>query len=478
MKTKSSGTICISVFLLAAGSIVLSAQQRPQPPAPRQAVRRGLPVAQTGGTVANPASFRWILASPFVQELQHNVQAGRGGAAAPGSLSAASKIKDPAAAKLAATAIRQGTFGDGGSFQVGSERTQSANTAGSAATALNSGAQSSTSTGRARPPASPQPAGSRFAQAMNPAALSNICPPGGTGIKAVDHQQPLYFIFYPGVDFNPYQIEGCGFGDQPGQVWLTGVHNAHPGPMTAGSLSQKTGYLPHPDWIKLNVFQNHWNNRKIDVFLDPNTSGYVHTNNVTLLVITSDGRQFTASGVEFSPILVEEKLASIPQELLVSLMGATSLTTITKYSGAALLAQVHDSAGYPVTSYIFSPSNGSLVLPGHTLAVVREDNIAPFPGGTDAYDFTGKLWITRVELFQAPLSPQACQSLLPSQAKFSTNGNWQFMWTGSPVKFNISWQEQSCTAGASTGSASVYALDMYVLTARGVDPWTTWQNQN
>jgi hypothetical protein len=474
MSMKSLSTLCMPFVLVIGGSVALCAQVRTQLPVARQPVRQALPAVQTGGTVANSPSFRWTIQDALVQALRRGVQTSRGSSGT-GALNGPQDFKNSAAIMSAASAIRQGTFGDGSVLPVRPGQTMSAPGTGSAPRTLG-GAAGASSAARVNSPTS----GAKLGTGLNASSFSKACAPGSLGIGNVDHQKPLYFIFSPLSSLNPYRIGGCGFGDKPGQVWLTGVRNAHAMPVTAGgNASQKFSYVgQHPGWMKLNVYQNHWSNWSIDVNVDPNTSGYLHTENVTLLVITADGHQYTATGCVFNPVFVEQRLTSIPQNLLVSLMGASSITTISQYAGAASLAQVSDAAGHRVTSYIFSPSNGSLVLPGHTLAVVRDDNTAPFPGGTDTFDFIGRLWITHVDLFHSSLSPQACQSLLPPQAKYTTSGNWLFTWAGSPVKFTISWQEQSCTTGPSTGSASIYALDLYVLTARGVDPWTTWQKQN
>lgn len=366
------------------------------------------------------------------------------------------------AIEAAARAIARGTFPAGSARAIGASQTMSAPGTHSTTTAaaVPSGSPSShkrdmqgehgTSSGGPN-------------RAMSAEAVSNLCPPGAWGISTIDNLTPPLPNFTPHPASNPYRIEGCGFGDKPGEVWLTGVHY-QPGATAAGSKWVAPSTPIHTDWVKLYIYQNHWSNTTIDVVVDPNASGFLDTDNVTLLVITANGQQFQTAGFSFLPIYEEQRLTSIPPSVL--------------SQGVITLAQVNDAEGHPITNYIYSPSDGSLVLPGHTLAVGREDNTSSFPGGTDSFDFTGH-FITHVPLFQAALPAQSCQA---KDEKFSTDGNWQFTWTASPIKFNISWQEQSCTVGSvrsrsgtSTGSISIYAVDIYVLVPRGTSPWNSQQ---
>lgn len=427
-----------------------------------------------GQSVFNPSAFRWAIPQELVPAVQRSRQFVPGRA----TLMRSAPVQQPAypdAARLtaAARAITDGTF-------------SSKNIALSAGDKpmLASGTPAGTSAPMMMqtpptPPRSPntgvenqrQPvSGAKPYQLGAAATQSTVCAPGSWGISAVDGFKPP-LAFGPQSDWNPYQIEGCGFGNTPGQVWLTGVKYQ---PTTAGSSggginSLHRGFSLHPDWVKLDLYQNRWSNGTIDVVVDPNASGYLATDStVTLMVITANGQQYKLSGFTFVPMYVEQKLAYIPQRVLDSLWGAGKLVQ----QGAANLAQVTDSKGNTVTSYIFSPSDGSGILLGHTLAVVRDDNSASFAGGTDSYDFTGLIFITQLPSpIQADLSPQTCQSL-PLNGQFSTNGNWLSTWTGSPVRFNVSWQEQSCTtANYGTASLSAYALDFYVLVPRGTTPW-------
>jgi hypothetical protein len=425
------------------------------------------------GPIVNPNKFRWTIRQEFVQAL------GRGRQFVPGTeavirpaVAQQLNYRDSARIIAAARTIRGGALS--------SNSSKSISMAGGDKPMLTPGTAAGAPMMVQPAPAAPQrqdPVGGQHQPISNgnlsrigvAATQSTTCYPGHWGISEVDGFKPP-LAFGPQADWNPYRIEGCGFGNTPGQVWLTGVKYQPAASGGGGGINVAPRAIRlHPDWVKLDIYQNHWSNGTIDVVVDPNASGYLATDNtVTLLVITANGQQYQLTGFTFVPMYVEQKLAYVPQRVLASLWGGGMQIK----QGAANLAQVTDANGNKVTSYIFSPSDGSGILPGHTLAVLREDNSAAFAGGTDAFDFTGLIFITQHPLYHADLSAQTCQSIYPNTGKFSTSGNWLFTWTGSPVKFTISWQEQSCAIPSlGTGSLSAYALDLYVLVPQGTMPW-------
>jgi hypothetical protein len=116
-----------------------------------------------------------------------------------------------------------------------------------------------------------------------------------------------------------------------------------------------------------------------------------------------------------------------------------------------------------------SPSAASLVLPGHTLAVVREDNAAAFPAGKDIFNLPNDILpkafafqVSGIQLFSANLPPGAC----PNKSNFSTSGNWSAAPTGSN-QYVVSWQEQGC----GNNGVSAYAVDVMVTGPKGVSPF-------
>ena len=234
-----------------------------------------------------------------------------------------------------------------------------------------------------------------------------------------------------------YAIQGCGFVLTPGQIYLTGIRNQN---ISNGSITQPPSPL-HADWVKLLVSPGKWSDSAIEAVVDPTTSGFYDSPNSTLRIITSDNRTLWSPGFRFFATRAAQTLSSIPQGL--AIYYPTSPNTLSLSGGNNFApAHVTDSAGHPVQANFLSPSAASLVLPGHTFAVVRDDNSAEFPASTDILDLTSAIEpngfaITSVQPFYANLPLQACP------AKFSTSGNWSPRITGVD-KVSVSWQEQSC----------------------------------
>jgi len=290
------------------------------------------------------------------------------------------------------------------------------------------------------------------------------------GIAAVDGQKSgIVFMPISGAE-GTFVIQGCGFGKQPGEVYLSGLHHPSPASNVRGNI------LMFPDRLSLQIAQTgspggqrekgslrqSWSDRQIVAFIDPGATGYFDTDNVSLVVKTASGQVYTAAGFRFFAAREQQNLTSIPTK---------AITPGSSY----------DTAGHATVVDILSPSAGSLVLPGHTIAVIREDNSAAFHGGTDTLNLINSLapgfQVIGVQQFHAALASAGCQSI-PGGGRFSTNGTWNVTATGGGG-YMISWQEQSCatqsTSGpnVSIGSVSVYALDITVIGPRGVSPLLT-----
>ncbi len=307
----------------------------------------------------------------------------------------------------------------------------------------------------------PQPAG---AKAPPP---THVCM---NGIASVDGQQH-------GVVFAPisgpegtFVIQGCGFGTKTGEVYLTGMQYAP-------SASNPRRILMSADRLPLRIAQNGfpgaqpgkgnwqlgWSDRQIIATIDPGASGFLDSDRVFLVVKTASGQTYTAGFFRFFAAREQQKLASIPTQ-------------------AIKPGSSYDTAGHPLTANILSPSAASMVLPGHTVAVVRDDNSATFPGGSDTLDLSNSLGpgfqIMSVQQFNAALTSAGCQSIPPGGGHFTTNGSWNVTTVGGGG-YMILWQEQSCatqsTSGPTTsiGSVSAYALDITVIGPRGVNPFFT-----
>lgn len=312
-------------------------------------------------------------------------------------------------------------------------------------------------TQKEQPPS--HPASSLAHQARTAPPPIAICKPG---ISDVNGSKAGYY-FSPGYT---YIIHGCGFGNQPGMAYLMDVHQdrAPSEGMRVAPLQQ------HSNWVQLQVpgssshqTQRTWTDTMIEVVVDPNANGFYDSDRAVVVVILRDGTtQYQAPNFNFFAARAQQKLGSLPRRLY----GASSPTGISIVSPGSdfLPAHVTDSAGHAVQAQLLSPSAASVVLPGHTFAVIREDNGAPFPFGTDTFDLVYSLQpgfqVSSFQPFYANLTPETCPS------KFSSSGNWNIFISGTD-KLNISWQEQSC----GTSGVSAYAADVWVEGPRGCNPF-------
>jgi hypothetical protein len=291
------------------------------------------------------------------------------------------------------------------------------------------------------------------------------------GIATVDGQK--YGVVFAPVSGpeGTFVIQGCGFGTKAGEVYLGGMRYVPSAANPRATIRMSADTLP------LRIAQNGfpgaqpgkgnwqlgWSDRQIIATIDPGTSGYLDSDRVSLVVKTASGQVYTATGFRFYAAREQQKLTSIP-------------------INAIIPGSSYDTAGHLAGANVLSPSAASLVLPRHTVAVVREDNSATFPGGADTLDLARSLppgfQPLSVQQFNAALTSAGCQSVPLGGGKFTTNGNWNVTKTGGAT-YLIYWQEQSCatqsTSGpnVSIGSVSAYALDITVIGPRGVHPLFT-----
>jgi hypothetical protein len=288
------------------------------------------------------------------------------------------------------------------------------------------------------------------------------------GIATVDGQKSgVVFVPISGAE-GTFVIQGCGFGTKAGEVYLSGLHYA------PSASNPRRNIVMSADRLPLRISQNGfpgaqpgkgnwqlgWSDRQIITTIDPGASGYLDTDNISLVVKTASGQTYTAAGFRFFAAREQQKLTSIPTQ-------------------AIKPGSSYDTAGHLVTAHVLSPAAASLVLPGHTVAVVRDDNSATFPGGSDRLDLSRSLapgfQVTSVQQFNAALTSAGCQSVPPGGGHFTTNGSWNVTAIGGGG-YMVLWQEQSCatqsTNGPTTsiGSVSAYALDITVIGPRGVNP--------
>ena len=321
-----------------------------------------------------------------------------------------------------------------------------------------------------------------------PGPLTTIC---RSGIATVDGGAS-------GVWFNPvagedgrFLIQGCGFGNAPGEVYLSGVQFV---PVHARVMVQRLGTPTSPDQVYFQIPPNGWTDRQIVAQIDPNAGGLYDTNNVTLNVKTAGGQIYQATGMNF--------LAAREDQVLKKLVRTTYPTGADSCYGQTLseclipginLAIVNASLG-PLTPQVESPTQYWLT-PGESIAAVRgviylnaTDNYAVnFPSGTDRYQFNFAPGFqldpnNGVQLSHASIDVSHCQSL---GGVYSHSGNWGVSYT-STSSFQVQWEEEACSPSSATAKNpqgigvtngyagfSAYELEITVLGPRGVNPFAS-----
>jgi hypothetical protein len=302
------------------------------------------------------------------------------------------------------------------------------------------------------------------------------------GIATVDGQKSgIWFTPVSGPE-GVFVIQGCGFGNAPGSVYLTGVPVGQP-PANAGN---KAALLQNQ--VTFQVAPNQWSDRQIVAQIDANASGFYDSNNATFVVKTTGGQQYQATGFNFSAARADQVLNWIvaPPNGYSSFVMSTAF--VTDPTAVVHLAAVTDSTGNLMLPTISSPAAG-IIWSAETVGTIRA-KLGPstpakstFPGGTDTYQLNLAPGFqldpqTGVQMRHTQIDINQCQQSF--NGDYLSNGNWAINYT-SKTAFQISWQEQSCwpkegTQGLSPmdyGSVSVYALQITVLGPRGVSPWAT-----
>jgi hypothetical protein len=304
------------------------------------------------------------------------------------------------------------------------------------------------------------------------------------GIASVDGQKSgIWFSPVSGPD-GKFVIQGCEFGNTPGQVYLSGLHNVSASP-TGNSRGVMSTLVR--DRVSFQIPPDGWSDRQIVVQIDANAGGFYDTNNATLVVKTVSGQQYQAAGMNFLAAREDQPLKLLPKPPLCAQSTGYSCVPL-----GVSLATVNAIVTGPVQPEVESPSL-ALLQPGETIAVARETAVdqfpipgtpgRSFPGGTDTYQFHFAAGFqldpqTGVQLRHSSPDASFCQTVGGEPSK---NGNWSVNYT-STSSFQVSWQADDCwpnstmTSGKSLdvlnyASVSAYALEIRVLGPRGVSPW-------
>lgn len=260
-------------------------------------------------------------------------------------------------------------------------------------------------------------------------------------------------VFAPGPLFNPYTIKGCGFGYQMGNVYLTGPFNAGKIKLqvqTFGGGSQKT------------PARASWSDTAIVVNVDPQLSGEVDQQNVTLVIEPVGGSPIQKAGNKFLAAYEDVNLQTIPK----SAVKFSQQTGLGASKGSVVLAPAL-SVVAPDLLY-FSPAQ---MPKGMTAEVFRGGTTSFFPASTDYFDFSGLahgFWVVSMQLHQES-DPTGCDS-----GSEGVLGSWNAQWE-SNGNIRVTWKEFRCLYSKLSPDPAVwsdYALSVTVKGPRGIDPWT------
>lgn len=370
-------------------------------------------------------------------------------------------------------------MGNGAAQPIGAGQTMSASgshTTLNGSSTTTSAAQSGPTRHQAPDSPKPQVIGTR---APNPTELCVV------GIASVDGQKSgIWFspVSGPGGTF---VIQGCGFGNTSGAVYLSSLHYGSASPIGAARGVRSSPIFR--DRVSFQIAPEGWSDRQVVAQIDSNAGGFYDTNNVTLVVKTATGQEYQATGMNFLAAREDQMLQLLPKPPVCAQSTGYSCVPL-----GVTLATVNANMAGPVQPEVESPSS-ALLQAGETIAVARESAIdqfpipanpgRSFPGGTDTYQFHFAPGFqldphNGVQLRHSSPDASFCQTVGGEPSK---NGNWSVNYT-STSSFQVSWETDDCwpnstmTSGKSLdvlnyASVSAYALEITVLGPRGVSPW-------
>jgi hypothetical protein len=250
--------------------------------------------------------------------------------------------------------------------------------------------------------------------------------------------------FTPIDQYNLYTITGCSFGN-PGaadKVYIYGAGTFHG-----------------------NFAINFWSDNSIVVALDESITGYPDLSNISLVVQRNDGFQTQKQGFKFYAARQKVPLTTIPSSWvkLVTYENESKFLTPQYSSPPPSLPGPGPTAG---SSYVSRSYNGEKFFPEVE------------PNESDYYDFSHLTpgWTT--DSFQVSTYPQNCPFVVTYKEDF---GAWNWDWDQkNPNNIRV-WPSVTTCSGFlppfplpnyQNWSGSYYALRVWVIGPRGLDPWT------
>jgi hypothetical protein len=265
---------------------------------------------------------------------------------------------------------------------------------------------------------------------------------------------PTPAIFTPDTKYNFYTITGCSFGS-PG--------------------TNSKAYIYYQGTFREDFQIQEWNDNWIKLSLDQNIGGVDDQNDVTLVIQSNDGKQWTKSGYRFYAARRTVLLAQIPQSDF-SLSHFRPDNSVTQ-------------SWKPTYT---SGSSPSVIpnLPGLSAEVhwdITTDSANKLVGGNDLYDFSHLHSTFALDSGLMEWKDVSCTD--PDYDQFAASkNNWSIDWYGASG-VQVSWQGQVCkyTPGSCGGAfqgdcftntpESNYGINVWVNGPRCIDPWTGQKDQ-
>lgn len=248
-------------------------------------------------------------------------------------------------------------------------------------------------------------------------------------------------LFTPMPDWNLYTIKGCGFGNEPGNIYLKGAFKAGRIPLQV--LRNKDPN--HPTSI--------WTENAIVTSLYPGLSGESDQALVTLVIEPASGAPMEKTGFTFLAAREEVLLQRIPLSA-VTLALSDSLPKSPK-------AYVPYKPNVPIFEFS-SPVSDNPQATQLGSVYVKRDAYQYLPGGSDYYDFSS----LNFGFVPAKMKVDIYNGTLPDPMPGKWDGrNIRVFWN---PRY---WGCDDLDPMNCTGYESEYALSVWVVGPRGVEPW-------
>jgi hypothetical protein len=264
-------------------------------------------------------------------------------------------------------------------------------------------------------------------------------------------------VFSPSPLFNPYTIKGCGFGNQMGNVYLTGPFYGGKVQLIVQSSASTRTRPGHASWSDSAIIVN----------VDPNVTGELDQENVTLVIEPAGGSPIQKAGNQFLAAREDVTLQTIPKSAvqfyngLIASVGGKKSSPPTNSGSTVKLSVTNPDLLY------FTPSQSPA---GLSAEVFRGGTTSFFSTGSDLFDMSGLARGFLAESFQLyqEADPTGCDD-----GTGHTEGNWSATWSGTNI--SVGWKEFQCHLpwmGNGPDVWSDYSLTVTVKGPRGIDPWT------